>query len=452
MIVWLLHFLTWPISFLIFKFFNRFNVVGKENIKGLKNPVIFLSNHESYYDPFLLETGLSWFSSLYPVYYLANLRNFKKKTSIFFSRLYGAFSGGIEYGPDESIKIPLEILKSGKNLGIFPEWCYKTEIELERLEKLIVILAIKTGRPIVPVFIYGIFDGGISWKKILSKKREIKVVYGKPFILKDIKDIDRGVEIIRKALLETKFSLIEYFHEQERKFWNNYAKFYHYLERSNSYKDLINDFSDELPDKISGKWVDLGSGSGAITELLNKKNDFKNTQITATDFDSVMLNYLTKRFSNNNNINIKNVDIAHSLDFADNYLDGVTANLVLPYVIHHEGEIGKKAFKKLLKEIFRTIKPGGYFIWSSPKNNVNFLWVFIASWRNILDYKNLNHAYYGPAILGQALKIQYKGKRDIYHFLNTKNLYNILSEIGFREIKLKRSMAGQVNIISCKKL
>ena len=454
MLVKIAHFVTWPFSYLIFKFFNRFQVLGRQNIKGLKKPVIFISNHESYYDPFLIETGLSWFSSLYPVYYLANTDSkvFKNKLFGFFLRFYGAFPGRIGEGVNAAIIKPVKLLGMNKSVGIFPEWCYDDEVGIERINRTIALTAINSGRPIIPVFIYGIFDGGISWKKVLFKKREVKIVYGEPLYIKEGEEVDKAIELIQRSLLSTRLSFTRHFHKEESKFWNNYAQFYHYLEKSDSYKELLDSFGNMLPQEIKGNWVDFGSGSGSIVHLLAQRSRQNNGSILATDFDQTMLEQLNKKFSEFKNIRIKDLDISLSFSFPSEAFDGVTANLVLPYIIHHEGDIGKKSFEKILKEIYRILKPGGYFIWSSPKCGVNFSRVFFSSWRNILDYNNLEHLYYGPAILEQALKIQHKGRCGIYHFLKTEDLSDMLSRIGFKDIKFERSMSKQVDIISCRKL
>ncbi|MEK9161594.1 MAG: 1-acyl-sn-glycerol-3-phosphate acyltransferase, partial [Patescibacteria group bacterium] len=57
---------------IIFKLFAGLNVYGLENLKDVKKPVIFASNHESYFDPFLIGSGLPWFSKFHPICYLAD--------------------------------------------------------------------------------------------------------------------------------------------------------------------------------------------------------------------------------------------------------------------------------------------------------------------------------------------------------------------------------------------
>lgn len=446
-----MHFLTWPILVIVFKFFVKFQAGGVENIKNIKGPVIFISNHESYFDPYIIGMGIPWFSRLSPVRYMANDDLFKKKILKFCLWLYGAFPGEAGKEINNIIEKPVKFLKNRETVGIFPEWCYENELELSRLRRAIVLLAVQNMVPIIPVFIYGIYDGGISWNKILRKQRYIKLIFGKPLYLKKKIPEEKGEELVERARLEVKLSLIKFFHKKEKEFWNNYSKFYHFLERAEPYKELMDDFNKNLPDIITGKWIDLGSGSGAIIDLLNKKPKGVegNIDITATDIEFNMLNFISKRF--NNSIKTKEMDLALNFNIPDNSFDGVTANLVLPYLIHHNGVIGLNGFIALLKSVFNILKPGGVFVWSAPKNKVNFLIVFLSSWRNIFDFKNPQHIYYGPSILKQALKIQKKGECGIYHFLTTDELEKILTDIGFINIKFSLSMARQVNIISCKK-
>lgn len=449
MIPKIMHFIGWPIDFLIFKIFTKFQVIGKEKLKDIKTAPIIASNHESYFDPYIIGASIPWFSKLHPVHYLAQDKKFEKIRFKIIFWLFGAFPGKIGEGIYMALKMPTSLLRDNKTVGIFLEGCYHNEPEKSKALSVISLLSIKEKRPIIPIFIFGIYDGGISWRKVLNRQREIKVIFGEPIYPNNTNDESKLIYLIFKAFLQTKLTLIKSFHEEEKRFWSHYAKFYHYLERSDPYKDLLKDFNNNLSGIIKGDWVDLGSGSGAIVDLLVKKAS--GAKITATDIEPKMLNYLSDRFKENKNIKIKQLDLAMSFDYPDNHFDGVTANLVLPYLIHHEGEIGLKGFVKLLKEVYRVLKPGGQFIWSTPKKKVNFFKVFLASWKNILDLKNLNHIYYGPAIFKQALQIQNKGKKGIYHFLDIKDLEKILIDIGFKDVKFTRSMAGQVDIVSCRK-
>jgi 1-acyl-sn-glycerol-3-phosphate acyltransferase len=439
----------------IFRFFTKLEVIGKENLKKIKGPAIFISNHESYFDPCIIGASIPVArTNLWPVYFLAHDEKFENKLLNAGLRLYGAFPGRIGEGVEKAIKKPLKLLKQKKTICIFPEGCYDHESEINRMRELASLLSIKTGTPIVPVFIYGIYDGGISWKKILNRGREVKVIFGEPIYPDKNMGAKEMTALFQQSLARAKVTLIKLFHEEEKKFWGHYAKFYHHLEESDPYKDLLNNFKDNLPKTIAGRAIDLGSGSGAIVELLVEKSKNSNSrpEILATDIESRMLDYLSDRFHENKNVKIKEIDLAQPLEFTDNYFNCVTANLVLPYLIHHRGEIGLKGFVKLLEDVHRVLKSGGHFIWSTPKKGVKFFKVFTASWRNMLDPKNLDHLYYGPAIFRQALRIQNKGYKSIYHFLDIKELEKTLADIGFTDIEFTRSMANQVEIIRCKKI
>lgn len=449
MIPKIMHLIGWPIDFLIFKIFTKFQVIGKERLKYIKTASIIVGNHESYFDPYIIGASIPWFSKLHPVHYLTQDKKFEKIRFKIIFWLFGAFPGKVGESIYKALEKPTSLLRNNKTVGIFLEGCYHNEPEKSRVLSVISSLSIKEKISIIPIFIFGIYDGGISWRKVLNRQREIKVIFGEPICPNNINDESELIDLIFKAFLQTKLTLIKSFHEEEKKFWSHYARFYHYLERAEPYKNLLRDFSYNLPKIIKGNWIDLGSGSGAIVELLSKK--VNNTKIIATDIEPRMIDYLSERFRNNKNIEVKKLDLALSFDFPNSYFEGITANLVLPYLIHHEGEIGLRGFIKLLKEAYRVLKPNGQFIWSTPKKKVNFFKIFIASWKDILDPKNLNHIYYGPAILKQALQIQNKGKKGIYHFLDIKDLEKILKDIGFIDIKFSRSMAGQVDIVSCKK-
>lgn len=447
MIPGIMHFVTWPILTVIFRLFVKLKIINRENLKGIKGPVIFVSNHKSYFDPYIIGMGIPWFSKLHPVYYFAKDNLFNNNYLKICLKLYGAFPGQLDNGVECAIKKPMELLKENKSVGIFTEWCYEKESFHGNINKLIFLLSKKSRRPIIPVFIFGI--DGIEWKKIFFRQKEIMVIFGKPlFITKDMAE-EKAFLSLDQALRDAREKLLKIIHREEKKFWNGYGKFYHYLERAAPYQQLVDSF--KKLDKISGVWLDLGSGSGAIAEILIKKRENENTEIIASDFEQGMIDDLKKRFKNTKNILITEVDLCQKSKFDDNSLDGVTANLVLSYIPHYELEVGLDAFKKILQEIYRILKPDGTLLWSSPKHKVKFWKVFVASWKNVFDPKNLNHIYYGPAILKQALRIQEKGRREVYHFLETEKLRQILSSIGFIDISFERSMAGQVDVIKCKK-
>lgn len=66
----IVHFLTFLTTKIIFYFFLDFKIYGKENLRNIRSGAIFISNHESYFDPFIISSGLSIFSRFHPIHYL----------------------------------------------------------------------------------------------------------------------------------------------------------------------------------------------------------------------------------------------------------------------------------------------------------------------------------------------------------------------------------------------
>ncbi|PJE73537.1 MAG: hypothetical protein COV02_02055, partial [Candidatus Terrybacteria bacterium CG10_big_fil_rev_8_21_14_0_10_41_10] len=303
-------------------------------------------------------------------------------------------------------------------------------------------------RPIAPVFLYGVEN--LSWKKIFKFQKKIMVFFGKPLYINRHLSEKEMIKVFYDSLGDARARMIEIVKKKEQKFWSNYSKFYHYMEKSDSHKEIVDDFKNSIGE-VKGKWIDLGSGSGAIANILNEKGVRSNAEIIATDFEHNFIEELKNRFKEKNNIQIEFLDLGDKINFKKNNFDGVTANLVLPYIVCHDGNLNLAAFKNVLKNIFEILKPGGSFVWSSPKKGVRFWKVFVASRKNIFDFKDIKNIYYGPVILKQALKIEKRGREGIYHFLVEEEIDKILTEIGFINITHKISMAKQVNIIKCKK-
>ena len=443
-----MHFITWPVLTIIFKLFTNFKVYGRENIKELKKPAIFASNHESYFDPFIIGMGLTWFSKFHPVYYLINDRLFQTALGKFAKFFYGAFQGKLNRGIEHAMRTPTQLLWNGKSVGIFPEWCYEQKSLVRRMDKLIPLISRECMRPIVPVFLYGVKN--ISWGRIFTFKKEMAVIFGKPFFINNHLTEEEMTKKVYDSLNNVRMQMFGIIDEKEKKFWNSYGKFYHHLEKAAPYKKLIKDFGDSI-NEVKGTWVDLGSGSGAIIKILQEKKKDNNVKIIGADFEQNFINTLKQKFKKDDNIDIQELDLSKKNWFEKNSIDGVTANLVLPYLLHHDSHGNLQAFKEVLKKIFEILKPGGKFIFSSPKKGVHFWKVFIAYKKEVFNFKGKNDIYYGFMILKHALRIEKKGRRGIYHFLPVEELNKILTEIGFAGMSYKISMAKQVEVISCKK-
>lgn len=368
------HFLTFLTTKIIFKIFLNFEVYGKENLKEIKKGAIFASNHESYFDPFIISSGLSLFSRFHPIHYLTEESLFTTFLGKL-SKLGAPIPCYLKNGIDHAARKPLKILWKNNSVGIFHEWCYKKQLMIDRISKLIILLNQETNRPIVPIYIFGVEN--LTWRKIFTRQDKVLIFYGKPFNIERKLSENEKNKQFHNALRSAKLGLFNIINREEKKFWANYGRLYHHIEGVKPYKELLDVFGKNLI--IKGKWLDLGSGSGGVIDLLKKNTQGSDFKIIASDFDPGFLKQLNDRFKGENNIEVQELNICDKISFQDNEFDGITANLVLPYIIHYAENTGVKAFKEIMKEIFRILKPGGQFVWSSPKKGVKFWKVFIAS-------------------------------------------------------------------------
>ena len=237
-------------------------------------------------------------------------------------------------------------------------------------------------------------------------------------------------------------------------FWGDqYGKIYPELEAASPYKELLSQIEKLLGKHLSGRWLDAGCGSGGILELLWRLSGGKIKEIIALDLTETMLAHARKKVGHFSfqpsagQISFLKHDLSNKLPFDSDYFDGIIANLVLPYVVMHQGRQGRAALSAVLAEIHRVLKPGGVFIWSSPVKGVKFWKVFIASWRQILNPGKPMNLYYGPAILKHALRIQKKGREHLYNFLTESELLQAVSATGFCEPEIYLSFAKQAYVI-----
>jgi ubiquinone/menaquinone biosynthesis C-methylase UbiE len=245
---------------------------------------------------------------------------------------------------------------------------------------------------------------------------------------------------------------------EDEKFWGpKYGSIYPYLEDAGPYKKLLKQIEDYIEPKPSERWLDLGTGSGAIIDLIWDKSKGKIKQVVALDLTDIMLEHLNSRLPNldpqprEHQIKLVKHDLSNTLPFEEHSFDGITASLVLTYIGKHGDHKGIKALDAVLREVHRVLKPGGQFVWSTPKHKVNFSKVFLASWRDVFHPKKLYNLYYGPTILRYALKIQKKGKKGEYNFLPEDDHKLLLEKVGFSDTETAYSFAGQALVLKSTK-
>ena len=168
MISRIFYFLVKTLFRIFFTLYNRLEVRGLDNVpRGAA--VIVASNHASYVDPPLI-------GGVFPgrLRYLA-------KESLFGIPLLGSLIralGAVPVRRDDGqnagavMKSLLSLLKSGECVLLFPEGSRSPDGRIKPLEAGVALLSVKTGVPVLPVYIGGSFG---AWPRGRSFPRPSKL-------------------------------------------------------------------------------------------------------------------------------------------------------------------------------------------------------------------------------------------------------------------------------------
>lgn len=150
---------------LYFKFYYRYEVIGKSNIPE-KGRLVIMANHITYLDPPILGSILQR-----QIHFMAKEELFKNPIMGYLLKKVGQFP--VKRGrPDRNaLKKSFEILRNEQVLGIFPEGSTQGKDKgLKKAKSGAVLIPIKEKSPIIPIGI-----------KFIGRK--LRVSIGKPFTL-----------------------------------------------------------------------------------------------------------------------------------------------------------------------------------------------------------------------------------------------------------------------------
>lgn len=173
------HYFCWFFGRLLFGYFFNFEVVGKQNIKNQKGPLIVAFNHCSWLDPFLVMASIPPSSQISPIYFATWYKHYWKFFP--FTFMAGAFPVKKKLGLKKSLKKGLDVLKKKGVVGIAPEERRRHLGRRRKGRRGAAFLALKTNSPILPIYIV--------------RKTKATVVIGKSFELDDKQKIKKATDL-----------------------------------------------------------------------------------------------------------------------------------------------------------------------------------------------------------------------------------------------------------------
>ncbi len=196
-----------PIFRLIYGFIFDLQIKGKSNLKGLKGPVLFISNHIGFYDSFIFDLFVKPFSHFLPFRFMGSrkfivpaltlLKMIGVVDLVYF--FFGVFRITPGEGAEKSLKKAYEIIRSKGTVVMYPEgkiW-KPTHVNPEPIGPFkwgAAILAKNTGVQVIPV----------SFKKVAAQgsvKTRLEITIGKAFFVDQSKKAEDIADDMRREVV-----------------------------------------------------------------------------------------------------------------------------------------------------------------------------------------------------------------------------------------------------------
>jgi 1-acyl-sn-glycerol-3-phosphate acyltransferase len=171
-------------------------VKGGENFPK-EGPVLLVCNHVSYLDPCVVGDA-----SPRRVSFMAKAELFENKLLNWLLRGVDCFPVKRGEADTSAIKKVLAQLKEGRCVVIFPEGTRSQDGELHPAEEGAALLAMRTGCPVVPVFVSGT-DKMLDRRGRLRRAR-LSMAMGEPFTLPKTMPRDQAAAELMRQIAETR--------------------------------------------------------------------------------------------------------------------------------------------------------------------------------------------------------------------------------------------------------
>lgn len=161
----------------------KVNVEGKEYTNPNK-PVIFIGNHQSFLDVFVLAKSLEA-DILKNTFFLAKVNYFKNPCMKSFAQNANIILVDANKNLSETLQSVATALRNGRNMIIFPEGTRTKTGKMGRFKRTYAMIAKELGVDVVPFAIKGAFELYPPHKKF-PKSGEVTIKYFKPVSSKDL--------------------------------------------------------------------------------------------------------------------------------------------------------------------------------------------------------------------------------------------------------------------------
>lgn len=190
--------------------FFGLRIEGTENLKKCELPVIFVPNHKSWIDHFIIIAGGLRRRGVIPVHVLAADDIYKIPVVGTICWALGAYPARYGSGLEISLAPLLKEMAKGESTGLYPEaGITKGYGEFKNPKPGAAWLALKTGRQLLPMAIKGLEN--FTWSSLFFGRRSVTLRIGEPFRLQgsadNPDDVARGTELIMARIKSIYFDI-----------------------------------------------------------------------------------------------------------------------------------------------------------------------------------------------------------------------------------------------------
>ena len=205
---WFFYKASRGIARILFTVFYDYKAYGLRNIPRTGG-CLTVANHESYLDPVLVGLNVPRIMA-----FMAKSELFENKYFGWYIRQLNAFPVRQGKGDIGAVRQTIDALRAGNILHIFPEGSRTPDGQLQPIQHGTALVIRKAEVPVVPAIIEGSFE---AWprKQKLPRTHRIRVIYGPPMILHDLKPAEITARI-KEAFEHLQKQLAERIAEEDR--------------------------------------------------------------------------------------------------------------------------------------------------------------------------------------------------------------------------------------------